>query len=60
VYRKIYGKWDCEVSEDSMWDLGERAVLVVAEPGMGKSSSTTQVAWLRKLTDPASWVVRIN
>jgi hypothetical protein len=27
----------CEVNEDSIWDLSERTVLVVAEPGMGKS-----------------------
>jgi hypothetical protein len=40
--------------------LDERKVLVVAEPGMGKSSTTTQVAWDTKLADPTSWVVRIN
>jgi hypothetical protein len=50
----------CEVEEDSMWDLGERTVLLVAEPGMGKSSTTTQVAWHTKESDPTSWVVRIN
>jgi len=50
----------CEVNEDSIWDLGERTVLVVDEPGMGKSSTTTQVAWHTKLADPTSWVVRIN
>jgi predicted NACHT family NTPase len=50
----------CEVNEDSIWDLGERTVLVVAEPGMGKSSTTTQVAWNTKQRDPTSWVVRIN
>jgi len=33
---------------------------VVAEPGMGKSSTTTQVAWHTKERDPASWVVHIN
>jgi len=33
---------------------------VVAEPGMGKSITTTQVAWHTKLADPTSWVVRIN
>jgi hypothetical protein len=35
-------------------------VLVVAEPGMGKSSTTTEVAWITKERDPGSWVVRIN
>jgi ankyrin repeat protein len=50
----------CEVNEDSIWDLGERIVLVVDEPGMGKSSTTTQVAWKTKLADPTSWVVRIS
>jgi hypothetical protein len=35
-------------------------VLVVAEPGMGKSSTTTQVALNTKLAKPTSWVVRIN
>ena len=35
-------------------------MLVVAEPGMGKSSTTTQVAWNTKERDPRSWVVRIN
>jgi hypothetical protein len=50
----------CEVNEKSIWDLGGRVVLVVAKPGMGKSSTTTQVAWNTKLADPTSWVVRIN
>jgi len=50
----------CEVNEDSIWDLGERTVLVVAEPGMGKSSTTTQVAWHTILADPTSWVLSIN
>jgi len=50
----------CEVKEESIWDLSERTVLVVAEPGMGKSSTTTQVAWKKKERDPTSWVVRIN
>ena len=50
----------CEVQEKSIWDLSERTVLVVAEPGMGKSSTTTQVAWHTKLADSTSWVVRIN
>jgi len=50
----------CEVKEDSIWDVKDRTVLVVAEPGMGKSSTTTQVAWHTKERDPASWVVRIN
>jgi len=50
----------CEVKEESIWNLGERAVLVVAEPGMGKSSTTTQVAWHTKIADRTSWVVRIN
>jgi MoxR-like ATPase len=49
-----------EVNEDSIWDLGERTVLVVAEPGMGKSSTTTQVARHTKERNPTSWVVRIN
>jgi hypothetical protein len=50
----------CEVEEDSIWDLGERTVLLVAEPGMGKSSTTTQVAWRTKERDHTSWVVPIN
>jgi hypothetical protein len=50
----------CEVDEESIWDLCERTVLVVAEPGMGKSSTTTHVAWHTKLADPTSWVVRTN
>ena len=33
---------------------------MVADPGMGKSSTTTQVAWHTKLADPTSWVVRMN
>jgi len=53
-------KRNCEVNEESIWDLGERTVLVVAEPGMGKSSTTTQVAWYTKLADPTSWVVHIT
>jgi len=50
----------CEVNEEAIWDLGERTVLVVDEPDMGKSSTTTQVAWHTKLADPTSLVVRIN
>jgi ankyrin repeat protein len=50
----------CDVNEQSVWNLKEKAVLVVAEPGMGKSSTTTQVAWLTKQRDPTSWVVRVN
>jgi ankyrin repeat protein len=49
-----------EVNEESIWGLGERTVLVVAEPGMGKSSTTTHVARRTKERDPTSWVVRIN
>jgi hypothetical protein len=64
VDKRTIAEWlksgSCEVNEDSIWDLGERTVLVVAEPGMGKSSTTTQVAWHTKLADPTSWVVRIN
>ena len=56
-----YMRWGtCEVSEKEIWDLGERTVLVVAEPGMGKSSTTTQVARRIKLAHPTSWVMRIN
>jgi len=57
---KYMRKGTCEVSEKAIWHFGERTVLVVAEPGMGKSSTTTQVAWHTKLADPTSWVVRIN
>jgi hypothetical protein len=49
-----------EIDEESIWDLGERTVLVVAEPGMGKSSTTTHVARHTKERDSTSWVVRIN
>jgi ankyrin repeat protein len=35
-------------------------VLVVAEPGMGKSSTTTNVAWHTKQRDSTSWVLRVN
>jgi len=45
---KYMRRGTCEVSEDAVWDLGERTVLVVAEPGMEKSSTTTQVAWITK------------
>jgi hypothetical protein len=48
------------IDEKVIWKLEERTVLVVAEPGMGKSSTTTQVAWHTKSADPTSWVVRIN
>jgi hypothetical protein len=62
--KKTIEEWmksgSCEVNEDSIWDLGVRTVLVVAEPGMGKSSTTTNVAWNTKLADPTSWVIRIN
>jgi hypothetical protein len=57
---KFMRRGTCELSEKAIWDLGERTVLVAAEPGMGKSSTTTQVACNTKLDDPRSWVVRIN
>ena len=60
IIRECKNKGTSEMTEDSIWDLGERTVLVVAEPGMGKSSTTTQVAWNTKLANPTSWVVRIN
>jgi len=50
----------CECNEERIWDLDEKTVLVVADPGMGKSSTTRRVTWHRKLADPTSWVVRIN
>jgi len=50
----------CEVREELISNLSERTVLVVAESGMGKSRTTTHVAWNTKLADPTSWVVRIN
>jgi hypothetical protein len=58
--RECMKSGSCEIREESIWDLGERTVLVVAEPGMGKSSTTTQVARHTKERDPTSWVVRIN
>ena len=62
--KRIITEWmksgSCEVNEESIWKLGERTVLVVAEPGMEKSSTTTQVAWNTKLADPTSWVLGIN
>ena len=62
--KRIITEWmksgRCEVNEEAFWDLGERTVLVVAEPGMGKSSTTTQVAQNTKLADPTSWVVHIK
>ena len=58
--KKYMRRGTCEVSEKAIWDLGERNVLVVAEAGMGKTSTTTQVAWNTKERDPTSWVVRIN
>ena len=48
------------INEEVIWKLNERTVLVVDEPGMGKSCTTTQVAWNTKLADPTSWVVCIN
>jgi ankyrin repeat protein len=48
------------INEEVIWKLNERTVLVVDEPGMGKSCTTTQVARHTKLADPSSWVVRIN
>ena len=60
VLIKCMKSGSCEFQENSIWDFSERTVLVVAEPGMGKSSTTTQVAWNTKLADPTSWVVRIN
>jgi hypothetical protein len=64
VDKRIITEWikngRCEVKDESIWDLDEKAVLVVADPGMGKSSTTTHVARHTKERDPTSWVVRIN
>ena len=60
IIRDFMRSGSCEVKEESIWDLGERTVLVVAKSGMGKSGTTTQVAWHTKLAHPTSWVVRIN
>jgi len=48
------------INEEAIWKQNGRTVLVVDEPGMGKSCTTTQVAWHTKLADRTSWVVRIN
>jgi len=62
--KRIIPEWlksgSCEIDEESILDLGERTVLVVAEPGMGKSSTTTHVGWCKNLANATSWVVRIN
>jgi ankyrin repeat protein len=50
----------CGVKLESIWDLNEANVLVVAEPGMGKSTHMTHLAYHTKLADPTSWVVHIN
>ena len=60
ILRECMKSGSCEVNEEDVWELSERTVLVVAEPGMGKSSTTTKVAWNTKLADPTSWVLRIN
>jgi hypothetical protein len=60
IVREWIKRGSCDVNEDAIWGLGERTVLVVGAPGMGKSKTTTQVAWNTKLADPTSWVVRIN
>jgi hypothetical protein len=60
IIRKFMKTGSREVQEESIWKLYTKTVLVVADPGMGKSSTTTQVAWNTKLADPKSWVVRIN
>jgi hypothetical protein len=52
IIREWMKSGSCEIDEESIWDLGERRVLVVAEPGMGKSSTTTHVALYTKLADP--------
>ena len=43
ILKKYMKSGSCEVNENLIWDLCERAVLLVAEPGMGKSSTTTNV-----------------
>ena len=49
-----------EVKKNSIWDVGEIIMLVVAEPGMGKSRTTSYVAQHTKLDDSSSWVVCVN
>ena len=60
IIREWMKSGSSEVNEELIWKMGERTVLVVAEPGMGKSSTTKHVAWNTKLADRTWWVVRIN
>ncbi|XP_039435109.2 uncharacterized protein LOC120417212 isoform X1 [Culex pipiens pallens] len=41
-------------------EIGDRVVVLAAEPGMGKSTTLTGMAFELKRHDPAAWVVRIN
>jgi ankyrin repeat protein len=60
ILAEFMSRGNREVNEDLILDLGVRTVLVVDEPGMGKSSTTRQVAWNTKLADPTSWVLHVN
>jgi hypothetical protein len=59
IITEFMKRGSCEVKVESVWNVSERTVLVVAESELRKSC-TTQVAWNTKLADPASWVVHIN
>jgi ankyrin repeat protein len=60
ILAEFMNRGNREVNEDSILDLGVRTVLVVDEPGMGKSSTTRQVAWNTKLANNTSWVLHVN
>jgi len=60
IITKFMKRGNCEVIGGSISDLSKRTVLVVADPGRRKSSTTTHVAWHTKLADHTSWIVRMN
>ncbi|KAJ9601260.1 hypothetical protein L9F63_000555 [Diploptera punctata] len=55
-----YFKQESTRDADSIVGLPHKVVLIVAEPGMGKSTELTNIAHVVKQKDPSTWVVRVN
>ncbi|XP_063231947.1 uncharacterized protein LOC134536217 [Bacillus rossius redtenbacheri] len=58
--RKYVMKENISYDLDSLLTLPDRTVVIVAEPGMGKSTFLTYVAKQIKKRDPSLWVLKVN
>jgi putative ribosome biogenesis GTPase RsgA len=45
---------------ETFTDIDDKVVLIIAEPGMGKSTLLTNLAAETKQSDPSIWIVRVD